>query len=75
MILMHILCTEINYAQFLNCKQVCDMVTSWQFNTTFNHSVWEAFSDDKIQVADEPLTSVTSFNLCLGLFECVYDKE
>lgn len=53
-------------------KQVCDMVTSWQFYW----SIWKTFSDDQVQAADEPLTSVTSFNLCLRLFfVCVYEKE
>lgn len=44
------------------------MVTSQHFYTIFNQSIWKTLSDDKIQVAAEPLTSVTSFNLCLRLF-------
>lgn len=53
-------------------KQVCGVVTFWQFNTIFDQSIGKAFGEDKVQAADEPLTSVTSFNLCLRRFVCVY---
>lgn len=54
MILMHILCTEINYAHFPKCKASAQHGNLGQFYTTSSQCVWKALSHAKYKQQMNP---------------------